>query len=300
MFRAAFTSALQAYPQAVHANRAWLSRESASTCPHAQHRWLVNCGLTFSTLPGAFSASRRTSRPHPAAGSPGSARPWPARSGPDPRPGRAGHVRDLQVLDPDQVKPAGNAGAGLLRPVLAPVGLAGAQPGDGVLDLAAAVRPAPGPGQRALQAPDPPPFGPVRAGACRSSPVDRAADTVTPRSMPTAWPLPGAGIGSGITAKAMCQRPARSIVTCRTSRPAAPAGTSGTAPTPPSAPRPGRPCRTRAHVPLPSVPPGDPEALVASGFAPGRPPGRVVRGRGYSRYRDMRTHYRPPLTFPGR
>jgi hypothetical protein len=65
MFWAAFTSALQAYPQAVHVNRAWLSREFASTCPHAEHRWLVNAGLTFSTLPGALSASRRTSRPHP-------------------------------------------------------------------------------------------------------------------------------------------------------------------------------------------------------------------------------------------
>jgi len=39
MFTAAFTSALPAYPQAVHTNRAWLSRESASTCPHAEYRW---------------------------------------------------------------------------------------------------------------------------------------------------------------------------------------------------------------------------------------------------------------------
>jgi len=51
MFLAAFTSALQAYPQAVHANRAWLSREFASTCPHAEHRWLVKCGLILASLP---------------------------------------------------------------------------------------------------------------------------------------------------------------------------------------------------------------------------------------------------------
>src|SRR5690242_10105394 len=65
MFLAAFTSAWQAYPQAVHTNRACLSRDLASTCPHAEHRWLVNAALTFSTRPGAFSCRRRTSRPHP-------------------------------------------------------------------------------------------------------------------------------------------------------------------------------------------------------------------------------------------
>jgi hypothetical protein len=33
--------------------------------PHAEHRWLVNAGLTFSTRPGAFSCRRRTISPHP-------------------------------------------------------------------------------------------------------------------------------------------------------------------------------------------------------------------------------------------
>ena len=65
MLMAAFTSAWQAKPQAVHRNTAWLSREPRSTCPHAEHRWLVNAGLTFSTRPRAFSSSRRTSSPHP-------------------------------------------------------------------------------------------------------------------------------------------------------------------------------------------------------------------------------------------
>ena len=65
MFLAAFTSAWPAKPQAVHRNTAWLSRESRSTRPHAEHRWLVNAGLTFSTGPGALSSSRRTSSPHP-------------------------------------------------------------------------------------------------------------------------------------------------------------------------------------------------------------------------------------------
>jgi len=52
MFLAAFTSALQAYPQAVHAKRAWLSREFVSTCPHAEQRWLVNLGLIPLTFSG--------------------------------------------------------------------------------------------------------------------------------------------------------------------------------------------------------------------------------------------------------
>ena len=40
---------------------------------------------------------------------------------------------DLQVLDPDHVEPPRDAGAGLLGPVFAPVGLPGTQPGDRVL-----------------------------------------------------------------------------------------------------------------------------------------------------------------------
>jgi hypothetical protein len=41
MLTAAFTSAWPAKPQAVQTKRGWLSREFASTCPHAEHRWLV-------------------------------------------------------------------------------------------------------------------------------------------------------------------------------------------------------------------------------------------------------------------
>jgi hypothetical protein len=65
MFRAAFTSAWLAYPQAVHWKTAWLSRDFESTCPHAEHRWLVNAGLIFSTRPGALSSSLRASSPQP-------------------------------------------------------------------------------------------------------------------------------------------------------------------------------------------------------------------------------------------
>ena len=67
MFLAAFTSALQAYPQATQPNRAWLSRLPAAMCPHAEHRWLVYAAVTFSTRPGAFCSRRRTSTPQPEA-----------------------------------------------------------------------------------------------------------------------------------------------------------------------------------------------------------------------------------------
>jgi hypothetical protein len=66
---------------------------------------------------------------------------------------RARHIRDLEILDPDHVKPLSDVRAGLLSPVFPPVCLAGLQPCDGQLDPRAAVRPAPGPGELALQAP---------------------------------------------------------------------------------------------------------------------------------------------------
>jgi uncharacterized protein len=65
--------------------------------------------------------------------------------------GRPGHVPDLQVLDPDYVETTGDVRAGLLRPVLAPIGLADLQPGDRVLHLPAAARAAPRPGEPPLQ-----------------------------------------------------------------------------------------------------------------------------------------------------
>ena len=52
-----------------------------------------------------------------------------------------------------------------------------------------------------------------RPGAYSSSPVDSAADTTTPRSMPTTLASPGPQIELGMCANATCQRPARSRVT---------------------------------------------------------------------------------------
>jgi hypothetical protein len=71
MFLAAFTSALQAKPQAVQAKCAWLSRDFPCTCPHAEQRWLVNAGLNrihpafgIQTSP-VLRLSRRTSHWRP-------------------------------------------------------------------------------------------------------------------------------------------------------------------------------------------------------------------------------------------
>ena len=180
MFLAAFTSALQAKPQAVHRNTAWLSRESGSTCPHAEHRWLVNAGLTFSTRPGALSCQPAHQQPPPRPQDPpvqpGLGTDVPAGIAPGAFRG-PGHVRDLQVLDPDQVEPARDVRCWPSRPSPCAgrsrgpaAGRSRASPGRGgstprrrgpacAAAAAACVR------SRA-----------VRPGQCSSSPVDRAAD----------------------------------------------------------------------------------------------------------------------------
>ena len=56
------------------------------------------------------------------------------------QPGRACHVSDLQVLDPDEVEPTGKIRSGFLDPVLSPVGLAGSHPGGSLLHPDAASR----------------------------------------------------------------------------------------------------------------------------------------------------------------
>ena len=118
---------------------------------------------------------------------------------------------------------------------------------------------------------------PVRAGQCSISPVDKAAETATPRSMPAAWPLPGAGTGAGITAKATCHRPGavhRHPVGLRARRHrAGPAEPDPSGLGPPDLA--GLPADTRrtSHC---RRPPDDPESLIQAGLAPRRPPGRVA------------------------
>src|SRR6266516_1174128 len=79
-------------------------------------------------------------------------------------PGRPGHVPDLEAFDLNDVEPACQASAGLLGPVLAPVGLAGARPCDGELKPAPAIRSPFGAGELALQPSQP---VPLRRGQAR-------------------------------------------------------------------------------------------------------------------------------------
>jgi hypothetical protein len=51
----------------------------------------------------------------------------------------------------------------------------------------------------------------VSCGQFSFRPSERAAVIVTPRSMPITSPVPGAGVGSGMTANAMCHCPLRKV-----------------------------------------------------------------------------------------
>ena len=54
MFLAAFTSALQAKPQATHGDAAWLSRDSLAVCPHAlTYLQGISATLVFRNAAGA-------------------------------------------------------------------------------------------------------------------------------------------------------------------------------------------------------------------------------------------------------
>ena len=166
MFLAAFTSALPAKPQAVHQKTAWLSRDFGSTCPHAEHRWLVNAGLIFSTRPGALSSILRTSKPHPD--------PIISRLSPDLartfRPGcwavpLADRVMFVIFRSSTRITSKRRAMSvdTFSNPVLASVRLAGTQPSDGVLHPPAPVRATPSAGELALQAPHAPSLPPGQA-----------------------------------------------------------------------------------------------------------------------------------------
>ena len=128
-------------------------------------------------------------------------------------PSRAGHNAHVKCFDADRVEAPSDVSGVLLDPVLASVGLARFQLCDPALRASSPVGAALGAGEALLQHLDPLDSPGVRLGACSSSPVDRAADTATPRSIPTMVPSPGPAMGSGTWAKAMNQRPARSRVT---------------------------------------------------------------------------------------
>src|ERR1035437_3687855 len=93
---------------------------------------------------------------------------------------RAGHAFDVEVLDPDHVEAEGEVGAGFLKPVFAPVAIAGFQPADQGPHFPAAVRPAPGVGESALQPQEPLSFlrpQTLRAGHLTRGQCHRDSDT---------------------------------------------------------------------------------------------------------------------------
>ena len=252
MFLAAFTSAWQAKPQAVHPKtRLTLTRLRV----HVPTRRAPLAGeRRADLLHPARSLIRQP--PHQHAPARGQDPPVEPSFGPDVParirgrpPGRAGHARYLQILDPDQVEPAREVRGYLLGPVLAPVRLAGLQPRK--RRLTRPRRPEPRSARASLRSSRrrrssaPARSGPVRAAVHRSTGPQL---TATPRSMPTASPLPGAGTGAGIAAKATCQRPARSIVTRHDVTPGVRHGTSGTGSSRPSVPRLHRVLRDRRRT----------------------------------------------------
>ena len=200
--------------QATHAKTAWLLRLSRATCPHAEHRCDVYAAATRSSLPAVLWSSRRN-QPTPPLMTDGAVEP-PFLRYPSARVFHcaargAGHRPHVERLDPNGVKPARQIRCRLLHPVSPPIGFARFDSGDRRASSAAggwsharraqdvAATGATGPARRGL-----------RPGQCNSSPVDRAADTATPRSTPTTLPSAGPGIESGMCANATCQRPARS------------------------------------------------------------------------------------------
>ncbi len=186
-----------------------------------------------------------------------------------------GHVGDPQVLDLDQVEPPRDVRRFLLRPVLAPVRLAGTQSGDGQPYLPAAGRAPLGAGELAFQPAQPGLLAPGQArnlqplpsGQGRAdghAPIDAHDPTVTgggnrqgdggEGEVPAAGPVEGYPVGLHSRRD----------------------GTGPAKPDPPGFryPYAADLARQAAYLPLAAAP-HDPEPLISSGLAPGRPAGRV-------------------------
>jgi hypothetical protein len=126
---------------------------------------------------------------------------------------RAGHASDIQLLGTDGREAPRHISGGLFHPITTAICFAGAQSGNGSFVRTRRRDPRRVRASRCCNCRSRFVSPARRPGACRSSPVDSAADTVTPRSIPTTLPSSGLGIDSGMAAKAMCQRPDRSKVT---------------------------------------------------------------------------------------
>src|ERR1035437_5489485 len=215
MFMAAFTSAFALYPQATHTKVAWLLRLWAAMCLQELQVCDVYAALTFSTLPGAFCASRVTRSPHPDLRMPRLSPVFCATFLPGfsmvPRAERVipltlrfstritskRRARSVVVFSTQSLRRSPSLAFN--RPTRVLTFLRRFDPRAARASLRCSRRSRPASFR----------LGPP---GLVISPVDSATATVTHRSTPTTPPVPGAGIGSGITANAICQRPALSRV----------------------------------------------------------------------------------------
>ena len=196
---------------------------------------------------------------------------------------RRDHVLDPKVLDPDHVETSSDIGAGLLCPVLASVGFAGAQPGEGQPHSPAAIRTPLSAGEFTLQSPKS--LLLLRNKARHPQQCARGQGrghhhaAIDPYRSAVAWTRDGPGN------RCEGDMPAPGAVKCYTVGLHAFGYRPGpTEPYPPSLRDPDMADFTghAAHVPLLAAP-HDPESLVPPGLAPRRSPGRVLpvdeRGR---------------------
>ena len=192
--------------------------------------------------------------------------------------GRARHTRDLEVFDPDHVEPARDVGTGLLYPVLSPVGLAGAQPGDHVLHSRTAVRPAPCASEFALEPSQPLALSPSKAGDTQQFAGRQGGrhDHASVNAHGLAVARSGNRFGNGgerdVPAPGTVHGHAIGLRTRRhRARPAEPHPPDLRYPDLPGMPG------LASYFPLPSAPTNDPEPLVSAGLPPSRTSGRVAR-----------------------
>ncbi len=193
-------------------------------------------------------------------------------------PCRAGHLADLQVLDADHIKAARDVSTGLFGPVLAPIGLASAHPGNAQPYLPAAVRATPGAGELALQAPQPPPLPRAQAEhvqqlTCRQRSADSYAAVDTDD-------LTVAGCQDGVGNCGKSHMPASGPIHGHPIRPHCRRHRAGPAkPDPSDLGHPDFAYVTgqAAHIPLPATLSHNAESLILPGLAPRGSPGQVLR-----------------------
>ena len=258
--------ALARIPVHLSARRALLARVRGDDLLHSAGSFLLQA-----------TDKQAPSRPHNASIKTGLLADVAARFLPCASSG-SGHVPDLEVFYPDQVKPARNVCTGLFGPVLASIGVAGAQPGDRMFHPCTALRLAPCAGQLPPQPSQP---LSLRAGEAdrvqqlssrqgrrhRHTSVDAHRLPVT-GSWDRAWnerkaDMPSPGMIQGYPVRLRAGRHA--------ARPA----------------KPHPPClrdadlahisRQTPCIPMLAAPAHDSESLIPIGLAPRRPPSRILQ-----------------------